>query len=575
MVMRLVPGCALLLSTVELAAQAGAPAAGTAAAPSESAACRMGLHDESAGNGASVLSLEELIDQAALIVEASVQSATPGLARPPAAPIGSPFGGSLDVRPVSPVVETDARLVAERVLKGTLAAPEFAVSQLDAKGVYTLGPGRRFILFLVDEPAPRRKMLPALRGVPRYATTGGYSGLFCVDGTQVKVSGASILSEQYNDAPLDGTVAAIRAYVNARHVHGRIKVEGGKWPIPIDAATADSTNPRSDIHIAFTPASDEPTSWGMAPRPAAVLRDPRDVAVVSGARMARIRSNGSFDVPLDDTSYRASVRGLPFGYYVKSLSYGNVDLLTSVLDLHGQSGDSLEITLTDTPPAGASTGVQVTGWVTGPVEGAQLRLQLISENDQDARASRVVEAGADGRFEIDRVPPGPYSLRLRDYGSKPPGIAGETPGPTAVLVDDHDSTLSIPRFTGVEVTGYVLDRSRTLNRFAGLQVEFRPAADTSGSARAVITGADGAFRVWLLPGRYTVVSSVFMNAAALNCLDGAVDSQSVCTSALRGDPPVVKFMTSGSTDLLREPLTIDGWSPVDGWSPIPIAVTIE
>ena len=34
-------------------------------------------------------------------------------------------------------------------------------------------------------------------------------------------------------------------------------------------------------------------------------------------------------------------------------------------------------------------------------------------------------------------------------------------------------------------------------------------------------------------------------------------------------------MTSGSTDLLREPLTIDGWSPVEGWSPVPIAVTIE
>lgn len=126
----------------------------------------------------------------------------------------------------------------------------------------------------------------------------------------------------------------------------------------------------------------------------------------------------------------------------------------------------------------------------------------------------------------------------------------------------------------MEVTGYALDRSRSLNGFAGLQVEFQPVAETPGSARTVITGADGAFRVWLLPGRYTVASTVFMKAAALECLDGPADA-AICTSTLRGDPPVIKSMTSGSTDLLREPLTIDGWSPVDGWSPTPIAVTVE
>lgn len=239
-----------------------------------------------------------------------------------------------------------------------------------------------------------------------------------------------------------------------------------------------------------------------------------------------------------------------------------------------QSRNAVPITLTDTRPTGARAGVTVTGWVTGPVEGAQLQLHLTSVDGRNARANRVVEAGADGRFEIDRVPPGSYSLRMTDYGSKAPGIAGETPVPATVVVGKDDVTLTIPRFAGVEVTGYAQDRSRSLNGFAGLEVAFRPVADSPGSARAVITGADGAFRVWLLPGRYAVASSVFMKAAALDCLDGPVDA-AVCTSALRGDPPVIKSMTSGSTDLLRDPLTIDGWSPVEGWSPTPIAVTVE
>ncbi len=252
-------------------------------------------------------------------------------------------------------------------------------------------------------------------------------------------------------------------------------------------------------------------------------------------------------------------------------------LSTVVLTAHAgaQSRGSLAITLTDTRPAGARTGVPVSGWVTGPTEGAQVQLELTPDNVRDTRASRTVEAGPDGRFEFDRVPPGSYSLRLSDYGSKAPGIAGETPAPTAVLVGAEDVSLTIPRFAGVEVAGYVLDRSRTLNGFAGLQLAFRPVADAPGSARTVITGADGAFRVWLLPGRYAVASSVFMKAFALDCLDGAADSQAICTSALRGDPPAITSMTSGSTDLLREPLTIDGWSPVEGWSPTPIAVTIE
>src|SRR5947207_947382 len=69
--------------------------------------------------------------------------------------------------------------------------------------------------------------------------------------------------------------------------------------------------------------------------------------------------------------YQFDATGLPFGYYVKSIIYGDADLLRVPLKVDSPTPASvIRTTLTQTAPPGTAKGVTVRGKVTGTLSEA-------------------------------------------------------------------------------------------------------------------------------------------------------------------------------------------------------------
>jgi hypothetical protein len=117
-----------------------------------------------------------------------------------------------------------------------------------------------------------------------------------------------------------------------------------------------------------------------------------------------------------------TVPQLPSGYYVKSMTYGDIDLTKSPLTVRNDQS-VIEIVLTRTRPASLPPGVRLSGRLTDLPFGSKLDTRLVLTPAANERRARVGQTPAtivlansnDGSFEIRGVVPGRYTLAAVGY----------------------------------------------------------------------------------------------------------------------------------------------------------------
>jgi hypothetical protein len=147
-----------------------------------------------------------------------------------------------------------------------------------------------------------------------------------------------------------------------------------------------------------------------------------------------VRADGAFVVAnYQPGEYRITAR-LPFGYDIKSLTFGDVDLLKTTLKIPNVASatGSVRMVLTKNPQPGTSVGVKVSGHVTSepPPATAWILMQPSSPGPVSAGAIGETLVRPDGTFEFQRVPPGVYAAQIIPRQATAPQIA--------IVVEDVD-----------------------------------------------------------------------------------------------------------------------------------------
>lgn len=175
-----------------------------------------------------------------------------------------------------------------------------------------------------------------------------------------------------------------------------------------------------------------------------------------------VRADGAFVVVnFQPGEYRIAAR-LPFGYNIKSLTYGDIDLLKTTLKITDAATGSVRMVLTKDPPPGSSGGVKVSGRVIGapPPATAWISMQTSASGYVSAGAIGETLVRPDGTFEFQHVPPGAYAAQLMPRQVTAPQIAivvedvevanieiPNVPRPTAQT--GPPAALSAPVFSGM------------------------------------------------------------------------------------------------------------------------------
>ena len=150
--------------------------------------------------------------------------------------------------------------------------------------------------------------------------------------------------------------------------------------------------------------------------------NPQDVAtLISLNPGGAVRANGGFggNSIVPGEFYRLTITGIPFGYYVKSMVTGTVDLLSQPLKLVGPVSPEILVTLTTSRPASEAAGATVHGRIIGSLTqspgGFPTIVTLSIPRAQGSHAGEAV-VQTDGTFEFKDVPPGTYQLRVASSG---------------------------------------------------------------------------------------------------------------------------------------------------------------
>jgi hypothetical protein len=226
-------------------------------------------------------------------------------------------------------------------------------------------------------------------------------------------------------------------------------------------------------------------------------------------------ANGTFTTRLPAGEYRITAQGLPAGYYFKSITAGDSNLIAGSLKVEGNDPVRVAVAL------GNSTGVRVGGRVKDLSE--ERRLTLV---DPVQLSSVEITTAADGTFEFERVMPGTHLARLTltssigspftavtipardvsDLEIVPPGLKGIS-GRVTVEGDG-----SLPRFSLLFVRGAdsLLVAGPSLSDFptVGAAVANVRAgiAETQILQIDVDALADGTFRIKVPEGTYRVAA---------------------------------------------------------------------
>jgi 5-hydroxyisourate hydrolase-like protein (transthyretin family) len=181
---------------------------------------------------------------------------------------------------------------------------------------------------------------------------------------------------EVGNANIEGLVLTMTQAVS---VTGRVRVDG------------QSTQAPGKIMVRLQPY--EPGSFLFGPLP-----------------NAQVGADGSFK--LDNVSadrYSVSVAGLPEGYYVKSISSANVDVLAAGLDVGASAPAPLDIVLS--PNAGQVTGTVQNAAAQQPAAGVTVVL-IPQERERRENASfyKTTVTDASGRFTFRSLVPGNYRL---------------------------------------------------------------------------------------------------------------------------------------------------------------------
>ena len=140
-----------------------------------------------------------------------------------------------------------------------------------------------------------------------------------------------------------------------------------------------------------------------------VTLQPREFGILLGPTPnGTLKEDGSFD--LDNVSpdrYNLFFPGLPEGFYVKSIRFGDNDALASGLDL--TSGGSAPVEVVLSPRAGEVTGVVQNPKTQQPAPAATVVLIPKEDGRRDQQTYyRTATTDQTGAFTLKSVPPGEY-----------------------------------------------------------------------------------------------------------------------------------------------------------------------
>ena len=148
----------------------------------------------------------------------------------------------------------------------------------------------------------------------------------------------------------------------------------------------------------------------------------------NGNLTTTVRANGLFVLPADAGEYQLYVMQIPVGYYLRSVSAGNVDLTRNTLQIGSAPPADVRVVLSTQRPADAPPEFKLSGKLTGLPVGTPPSTRAItftmSAPAADASITpairRIGEAQihADGTFELLRVPPGSWSITVLDLAAR-------------------------------------------------------------------------------------------------------------------------------------------------------------
>jgi hypothetical protein len=274
------------------------------------------------------------------------------------------------------------------------------------------------------------------------------------------------------------------------------------------------------------------------------IRPGAAAATGSALMSGRVRPDHTFVVGVPPGEYRLSPR-FASDYSVRSISYGGINLLQDSLKVSGPSTNEIVVTLARAP------GFAVRGRVTGRPAGPMPPGVFINTTGIGASTS----VNADGTFELQGVPPGNRSISLIRQGASP--FSGQT---TASRLATANVTVTDKDIENVElawtpltpITGKLVLQDKSGMGMPGVP----PGANvtlTSRDGKAIAGGCD-------TPRcRPDILSLYPQPDGSLNRTYPLLVPTTVADVAVTPLPPgyVVKAITSGTVDLLSNPLRIE------------------
>jgi len=235
--------------------------------------------------------------------------------------------------------------------------------------------------------------------VPRGGSTAAVSSYAPTDGGRFQVSG--VLPGSYY------LVATARLGPS-----DDVKIVGGRTPVDLGGSDLENlvVTLRPAIDIAGTVTVEGRTDG--LPRdfhPAVTLQALRDGFVPGGALIyASFRNAAQFEFDrVVEGDYRIAWPDLPPGMYLKSIRLGPADALNGSVHIDSRTTDRFQIVVgTD---AGTLEGVVVDS-ARNPVVGAQVVLVPDAARRQRTDLVRAATADEFGRYRLQGIPPGTYSL---------------------------------------------------------------------------------------------------------------------------------------------------------------------